>query len=205
MRIPNHWKRASHRTVAALTMLLAAGCSTLGGATDFDPDGFDRTPGWIAIRDIPAMLQKETTDCGAASLSMVLTHWDICMTMDDVTRNCPAIPEQGIQAKDLRDFARGQGLQSYLIHGSWEDLEKEIDQGHPVIVGLVKPARGGAVTHYEVVVAIHPGLRSVVTLDPAAGWRLNSKSGFQKEWEPAGFLTLVFSRGECIGPTQAAP
>jgi hypothetical protein len=41
------------------------------------------------------------------------------------------------------------------------------------------------------VVAIHPGLRKVVTLDPAAGWRENSYEGFVAEWQPAKRTTLV--------------
>jgi len=179
-----------------LALLGAAGCSSLGESTPFDPQELDSTPGWVAVRAVPVVLQREKTDCGAASLSMVLTHWKIGATLDDVVRDCPTIPERGIRAKDLRDFARAHGLRSYLIHGCWEDLGKEVGLGHPVIVGLVKPDGSGILTHYEVVVAVHPELQAVVTLDPARGWRRNSMSGFCKEWEPAGFLTLVFFPGD---------
>ena len=188
--------------VIAIALLGAAGCSSLGEATSFDPQDLDRTPGWVAVRTVPVILQQEKTDCGAASLNMVLSHWNVAASLDDVVRHCPMIPEKGIRAKDLRDYARSCGLQSYLIHGCWEDLGKEVGLDHPVIVGLVKPDGSGILTHYEVVVAVHPELNSVVTLDPARGWSLNSMSGFCKQWEPAGFLTLVFFRDD---PPQPKP
>jgi len=194
------WRCGLGRIVAAAALLGAAGCSSLGEATPFDPADLDSTPGWVAVRTVPVILQREKTDCGAASLTMVLSHLEVGATMDDVVRNCPAVPEKGIRAKDLRDYARACGLQSYLIHGCWEDLGKELGKGHPVIVGLVKPDGGGIMTHYEVVVAVHPELKSVVTLDPARGWCRTSQSGFSKEWEPAGFLTLVFFRGDSSEP-----
>ena len=127
---------------------------------------------------------------------MVVTYWNIPLSMDEVAKACPLVPESGIKAKDLRDLARKQGLQAYLFHGQWEDLEHEVGLGHPVIVGLVKPYLTGPLTHYEVVVAVHPEQKSVVTLDPGNGWRRNSLEGFRKEWEPAGFLTMVFFREE---------
>lgn len=185
----------TRRVLLAIALLGAAGCSPLGEATAFDPLELDRTPGWVAVRSVPVTLQKEKTDCGAASLAMVLAHWNVPAGSDDVIRNCPMIPEKGIRAKDLRAYARSFGLECYLIHGCWEDLEKEIGRGHPVIVGLVKADGSAIMTHYEVVVAVHPELKSVVTLDPARGWCEISRSGFCKQWEPAGFLTLVIFRG----------
>lgn len=180
----------------AIAFLSAAGCSYFGEATAFDPQELDQTPGWLAVRTVPVILQQEKTDCGAASLSMVLAHWNVGTTLEDVVHRCPMIPGKGIRAKDLRDYAKSCGLESYLIHGCWEDLGREIGRGHPVIVGLVKPDGNSIMTHYEVVVAIHLESQSVVALDPARGWCRTSMGDFCKEWEPAGFLTLVFFPGD---------
>ena len=175
-------------------LLCAVGCTHLGQSTPFDPQDLEATPGWVAVRSVPVVLQQEKTDCGAASLSMVLSHWKVDASLDDVARTCPTIPEKGIRAKDLRDYAKSRGLQSYLLHGCWEDLGKEVGLGHPVIVGLVKSDGSRIVTHYEVVVAVHPELNDVVTLDPARGWSRYERTGFCRAWEPAGYLTLVFFR-----------
>jgi ABC-type bacteriocin/lantibiotic exporter with double-glycine peptidase domain len=191
--------------LGAALLLSAAGCNYLGDATAFDPRELDQTPGWVAVREVPVVLQKDRTDCGAAALSMVLAYWQIPLTPEEVKGTCLVIEDLGIKAKDLRDLARERGLQAYLIHGRWEDLEVELRREHPVIVGLVKPYVSGALTHYEVVVAVHPERRIVVTHDPGHGWRQNSLEGLRKEWEPAGFLTLVFFRKETGPEAQGEP
>jgi ABC-type bacteriocin/lantibiotic exporter with double-glycine peptidase domain len=199
MRLPA-WRSTTGRVIVVISLLGGAGCSYFTEATTFDPKEFDTTPGWVAVRSVPVVLQEEMTDCGAASLAMVLSHWKLGTTLEDVTRKCPMIPEKGIRAKDLRDYAKACGLRSYLIHGRWEDLQKEVGLGRPLIVGLVKPDGSGIITHYEVVAAIHPELQSIVTIDPARGWCRNSRSAFCREWEPAGFLTLVFLREDPSQP-----
>lgn len=192
-------RRASLLPAMLLASSAVAGCNYLGDATAFDPKELDETPGWVAVRDVPVVLQKDRTDCGAAALSMILTYWKHPLSPDDVIRDCPIVEDQGIRARDLRELARARGLQSFLIHGRWEDLEAEIRRSHPVVIGLVKPYLTGALTHYEVVVAVHPERRIVVTHDPANGWRQNSQEGLRREWEPAAFLTLV------VFPAAAGP
>jgi len=186
---------------AALFAALAAGCAA-GGSTDFDPGVLETQPGWIAVGDVPVTLQKESVDCGRAALAMVLAHWDVPLDAAELASSAPLIPGKGFSAKDLRDFARKKGLEAYLIHARVEDLQRELCEGHPVIVGLVKFASSGVVTHYEVVVALNPGQGIVVTHDPANGWRQNTLDGFRKEWDPAGYLALVFVRRE---PRPADP
>lgn len=188
------------RILVALSLLAGAGCSYFGEATPFDPQEFESTPGWVAVRTVPVVFQEEMTDCGAASLAMVLSHWKLGTTLEEVARKCPMIPEKGIRAKDLRDYARGCGLKSYLIHGCWEDLQKEIGLGRPLIVGLVKPDGNAIITHYEVVTAVHPESESIVTIDPSRGFCKISRSSFCKEWEPAGYLTLVIFRDDPSPP-----
>lgn len=182
------------RLAAAALTLAAAGCSSAGEATVFDPDAFDVEPGWISVSVVPMVLQKESADCGTISLAMVLAHWGVPVAAGEFAVDAPLVPGKGTTAKDLRDFARKKDLECSLIHGRVEDLRRELSEGHPVIVGLVKQGPSGAVTHYEVVVALHPHRRIVVTYDPANGWRQNSFDGFREEWDPAGSLTIVFVR-----------
>jgi len=79
------------------------------------------------------------------------------------------------------------------VQGEIADLTRELTNGRPVLVGLVKPHRRGTLTHYEVVVGLHVGKGVVVTLDPAEGWRQNTLEGFLAEWTPAGRLALIVS------------
>jgi ABC-type bacteriocin/lantibiotic exporter with double-glycine peptidase domain len=179
------------RIAAILLALVSAGCSYLGTAEDFDPADLDREDGWIAVKGVPVILQKQDEDCGAAALAMALEYWRVPTSLEDVARECPPVPKDGIKAGALRDCAREKGLQPFLFHGAFTDFEKELSRGRPVIVGLIKPYVNGGLTHFEVVVGVHPRKEIVVTLDPAHGWRRNSYEGFLTEWEPARRLTLV--------------
>jgi ABC-type bacteriocin/lantibiotic exporter with double-glycine peptidase domain len=179
------------RIAAVLMALVSAGCSYLGTAETFDPADLEREEGWISVKSVPVVLQKEDEDCGAAALAMALAAWDIPICLEQVARECPPVPREGIRAGALRDCARNHGLQAFLVHGTFADFEQELSRGRPVIVGLIKPYVNGGLTHFEVVVGLHPRKGIVVTLDPAHGWRRNSYEGFLMEWEPAKRLTLV--------------
>jgi hypothetical protein len=45
--------------------------------------------------------------------------------------------------------------------------------------------------HYEVVVGLNRQKKSILTLDPAHGLRVNGRDGFATEWEKAGHLALI--------------
>jgi ABC-type bacteriocin/lantibiotic exporter with double-glycine peptidase domain len=182
------------RIAAVLVALASAGCSYLGTAESFNPVDLDRESGWITVKQVPLVLQEAEEDCGAAALTMALRHWQVPTSLEEVVRACPPEPDRGIKAGVLRDYAHRKGLQAFIFQGRLTDFEKELSQGRPVIVGLVKPYVNGGITHFEVVVGIHPEKEMVVTLDPARGWAKNGYSGFLTEWEPANRLTLAILR-----------
>jgi ABC-type bacteriocin/lantibiotic exporter with double-glycine peptidase domain len=192
--VPMQRIRREGSAVAAL--LAIAGCAGAAGSAEFDPGVLETQPGWIVVEDVPVTLQKESVDCGRASLAMVLAHWDVSLDAAELASPAPLLPGKGASATELRDFAKKKGLEAYLLHARIQDLRRELSDGHPVIVGLVKFAGSGVVTHYEVVVAFHPEQGIVVTHDPAGGWRQNTLDGFRKEWAAAGSLALVFVRPE---------
>ena len=179
------------RALASLALLtFASGCGYLGSARSIDPVEFDKDSGWLAVRDLKFERQKANNDCGAASVSMVLNHWGLPSTQEDIVAACPTSKE-GMKAGDLRDLIKKRGLTGFLIHGTFDDLKNELAAKRPVIVGLVKPYVQGGLNHFEVVMAIHPEQRRVATFDPAGGPRQNTFDGFLQEWEPSGSLTIV--------------
>lgn len=188
--------------VAPMLAGLLAGCSYLGTAESVDPRELTREAGWIVVPGVPLVLQQDDRDCGAAALSMVLSYWRVPTTIGDVTAGSPPPGGSGHKAGELRDYARGRGLDAYLIHGTPRDLQHELKRGRPLIAGLVKRHVSGPVTHYEVVVALHPERGLVATLDPSRGWQKNCLDGFREEWGPSGFLTLVVLPRE--GPASEA-
>jgi ABC-type bacteriocin/lantibiotic exporter with double-glycine peptidase domain len=181
------------RIALLLACCLGSACASAGytgAARDLKPHVLRSEPGWIAVDQVPLMRQHHLHDCGPTALAMVLSYWYPSVPAKRFT---PAEKtDRRLSAGELRDRAREHGLSAFVVEGTFEDIVHELQSKRPVIVGTVKPIGGGkGVSHYEVVVGIHPKSRRIATLDPAAGWRQNSLDEFLKEWAPSGRLLLV--------------
>ncbi|HEU4339511.1 MAG TPA: cysteine peptidase family C39 domain-containing protein [Planctomycetota bacterium] len=174
-----------------LLSVATASCSYLGSARDFDPAEFSRDPRWLRAGDVPLVLQRSEMDCGAAAAAMVLAHWNRPDSLEDVSAALPPDRPRGYQAADLKKLFEQRKLKAYALSGATEHVIEQLSRGRPAIVGLVKPAITGPMTHYEVVVAYHPVDNRVITLDPARGWRENSLDGFLDEWDPSKRTLVV--------------
>jgi ABC-type bacteriocin/lantibiotic exporter with double-glycine peptidase domain len=143
------------------------------------------------VPNVPFVAQKSDADCGPAALAMVLAHFGVSATLDQVTVLDPP-SEGGVRAGALRDVARGKGLEAFVVSGTLDDLVAQIDHGRPVLVGLAKPMVGSrAIAHYEVVVGINRPKHLILSLDPSRGPRQNSLEGFAREWVPTHQVTIV--------------
>jgi len=171
--------------------LLLGGCVRyVGGARAVTPGQLEGT-GWIRASQVEVVRQRTITDCGLAAAAMVAAHWQGPAASVEVMRR-PVPPKPGLRAVEVRELLASRGLAAYVIAGRFPDLEHELRAGRPVIVGTVKPQNDGrANRHYEVVVALHPANRRVVTLDPRAGWRQWSYEAFDTEWSAARRTTIV--------------
>jgi ABC-type bacteriocin/lantibiotic exporter with double-glycine peptidase domain len=177
----------------ALVPAMMACTSYRGSARPVAPSELATEPGWILIRDVPYVAQVGESECGAASVAMVVSYWTGAAPASVVAAFQP-VPASGLSAARLRDYARARGLASFVIAGTFKDLERELAAGRPVLVGLSKPmARKKVLDHYEVVVGLHRARRLVITLDPSEGWQQNTMEGFAREWQLAKFVTVVVS------------
>ncbi len=163
----------------------------MGSARSATPADLAAAEGWERIEGVPVVRQVAQADCGAASLAMVLGYWGRAFTRDQISAANPPTPEGGLHAATLRDLARRQGLQAFLIPGQLGDLDRELQRGHPILVGVVKRYGRRAYPHYEVVVGMSHRTQRILTLDPADGLRVDSREGFAAEWAAAGQVTLI--------------
>ena len=167
-----------------------AGCYT-GSARGISPERVAADPDWEVVRGVSFVPQHRDDDCGAAALAMMLSYHRLPTTQAEILAEAPS-REGGMTAGELRDIARRRGFVSFVIVGDWSDLEGQIQDHRPVLVGLVKPHWGGrARARFEVVVGINRARRRVLTVDPARGLREDSIEGFAREWTPAGRLIVV--------------
>ena len=192
---------AAASALAVLLLVGSGGCGYRGSAVDASPHAVAAEPGWITVRGVPLVEQEGKSDCGAAALTMLLAFWGNDASLAETAGALPPAPDGGGQrAGDLRDLARARGLEAFLVRGEFADLEEQLVKGRPVLVGLRKPVglprgkRQRVLSHYELVVGIHPARRQILTLDPAEGLRRNSLEGFAREWEPAERLALIAFR-----------
>jgi ABC-type bacteriocin/lantibiotic exporter with double-glycine peptidase domain len=181
---------------AAFTIALACagtGCvSHLGGGQPVDPARITAEPGWIAAEATPEVRQRSENDCGPAVLAMVAGRWHMPLALGEAAGAVGAPPERGAKLGELRKAARSLGLVAYAIRGDPATITYELRAGRPVIVGLLIPQdRRTAKSHYEVVVAAHPGSNELVSIDPGSGWRVRNLAEFDAEWEAAGRPALI--------------
>jgi ABC-type bacteriocin/lantibiotic exporter with double-glycine peptidase domain len=184
--------------VVLAVCLLASGCHSSVSRNLADPEAA-RADGWARVENVPEVRQSGREDCGAAALAMVLGHWGRRVTPGEIWAASPPSQGRGLRADALRDFARREGLQAFLVEGQPADLDRELGRDRPVLVGVVKRKGRRAYPHYEVVVGINRKRQRILTLDPARGARENSLKRFTEEWAAAGRLTLV------VFPSTPAP
>jgi len=174
----------------ALVGLSACHLSYTGGAKAVRQT--DVPPGWLHAAPTPVVVQGQRRDCGLAALAMVAGAWGRTWALPDLAHQLPPTGD-GVKLGRLRDFARTRGLEAYAVKGTFQDLEHELQAGHPVLLGLVLPFdQNTNLNHYEVVVAMNPADGTVVTRDPATGGLMKrSRKVLDLEWKTAGYATLV--------------
>ena len=183
---------SSLRRLGLLVLLGASACVRYAGpARSIEPSQIVAGDGWQRVPQMTLVRQHGDADCGAAAVAMVVGRWTQPTGVAEVRASAP--PSQGgLRARDLRDLLRARGLRAFVIAGSFADIEHEVGAGRPVVVGTLKRLSDRrARSHFEVVVAIHPARRLVVTLEPALGWRQSSYAGFESEWAGSGHTAIV--------------
>jgi ABC-type bacteriocin/lantibiotic exporter with double-glycine peptidase domain len=178
-------------TIRGLTLVVlaaAAGCATWGTAP------VQQEPGWVTVAGARAHPQQGPRDCGAAALTTVLGRFDPALRLEEVRRLTGPPDADGLSAARLREVARARGLQAFLFSGSLDDVDRELEAGRPVLVGVVRAHGRKALAHYQVIAGRQRNGDRLLVADPERGWTVISRQDFLTEWERARRLTLVVSR-----------
>lgn len=191
-----------------LALASVSACASYKGASrEVSTVALARQPGWVRLEDVKLVRQRGIKDCGSAALATVLGYLSpggpATLDREAIDAALREEPGRGLAAGQLRDYARQQGFDAFVIQGAVEDLEHEVQAGRPVIVGVHKPLSSGeALAHYEVFVGYHPDRREVLTLDPARGLRRFEVDGFIEEWRAAGQVAIVVMPRDAAGSSS---
>jgi len=151
----------------------------------------ERQGNWLMVRGVPRVMQQSSDDCGAAALTSVLRFWGRAATPASIEAQIGRDNRQ-LRAGDMVEYARREGLRSYVFFGTVADIRYELERGRPVLVGLGKQLDSKhAVLHYEVVIGYEPSQERMLLLDPDRGFQVDSVDGFSKEWMLSKGVTIV--------------
>jgi ABC-type bacteriocin/lantibiotic exporter with double-glycine peptidase domain len=180
----------SARIIALVGVITACAVPYTGGARAVKPTQLDDS--WLRASPTPVVVQKQMSDCGLAALAMVAGAWGRHWTVDDLSHQLRPC-KHGVKLGVLRNIARERGLQAYTISATRKDLERELANGRPVLLGLILPHdQKRNRSHFEVAIALHQRDGTLITIDPASGeWMRRSPKVLDIEWKAAGYAALV--------------
>lgn len=167
--------------ITGLSICAAAGAAELAGP-------------WL---DVP-FVEQQKNGCGAASIAMVMQYWEqhqgqsLLSDADPsrIFRSLYAESAHGIYASAMERYFQQNGYRAIAFNGEWADLERELQQGRPLIAAL-KPG-SGATLHYVVIVGIDAQQQIILVNDPAQRKLLSEdQSQFDREWKASGRWTLL--------------
>ena len=153
-----------------------------------------RLPSSHLIEGVPYIRQKRE-HCGPASLAMVLGHYNVILSQDELAEEFYRKEISGSLNLDLLISARRHGFDAEVPEGSRSLLKKFISRNIPVIV-MVRPSPDPEKYHFMVIYGyddenelfrIHSGK----TRDGTIGYQ-----EFDRIWKPTGKWMLLVERKE---------
>jgi len=139
------------------------------------------------VENVPFFPQEEF-QCGPASLAGVLNYWGLNISPAEIAADIYSPGAQGTLGVDMVIYAQKKGLQASQYRGRWEDLKRNIDFNHPLIVLVDDGFWVYQRNHFMVVVGYNE--RGLITNSGKEQHRFISFARFFKSWERANFWTL---------------
>ena len=155
----------------------------------------DPTSIWL---DVP-FVQQTREGCGAACIAMVMQYWDRKEGLahrgeadaSTILTRLHSPEAHGIYASSMKSYLDEQGYRTFVVRGTWDDLDQHLRKGRPLIVAL-KPTGSSKIFHYVVIAGMDSANNLVMFNDPA-GRKLSKldRRTFEKEWKATDNWTLL--------------
>ena len=140
------------------------------------------------IENVPFYPQK-AFQCGPASLAGVLNYWQVAVTPEEIAAEIYSDSARGTLDLDMVSYADRKGISVRQYEGSIEDIKRNIDLGHPLIVLVEYGFWIYQSNHYMVIVGYNEDGILANT-----GRKQNKSISFKrflKSWEKTAFWTML--------------
>jgi predicted double-glycine peptidase len=174
-------------------VLVVAGCATVESQFPKADGVFPRNV--LYVEQVPFYPQTQY-QCGPASLAAVLNYWGQDVTPEVIGQAIYRPQMKGTLSLDLWQYAKSQNVHAAIRQGSWEFLELQISRKRPVIAFLNLGFQHAPIGHYEVVVGLDPGDKSVITYSGVTKNERMSYARFKAAWEKTKFWSLLIESKE---------
>lgn len=136
------------------------------------------------LTDVPFHPQ-EAYQCGPASLAMLVNWQDVAITPQQLTPKLYIPGKRGSLQVELLSNTRQLGLIPYVLKPSLEDLLREIDAGHPVLVFQNLALSWYPQWHYAVMVGYDLPNDEIILRSGRDRRRINDLELFERTWQRA--------------------
>lgn len=149
------------------------------------------------IRNVP-FFPQEVNYCGPSTMASVLNYWGYQVSLDEVAGKIYTPKLNGTITIDMMNYAKGAGFYAAWAKGSINQLKKEIESGHPLILYLdlgysALPAGHPTVSsgHYIVVVGYDDEKKGIIVYSGEDKDLFIPYNKLHKVWGKTGFWTLL--------------
>lgn len=145
-------------------------------------------PNDAAVLDVPYIRQTSLTDCGPASVSMMLQYHNIEFDASKLPSQIMTDPKHGSDMYPVVQYLKGLGAEPTLFYPpNVETLIWSIRKGVPVLVTQAMSEKEQSTVHAVVVIGATDSGDTLVIHDPFYGKRVSlNVSTFDRRWIMAG-------------------
>ncbi len=143
------------------------------------------------IPDVPFFAQ-EAYQCGPASLAGVMNYWNAGITPDEIAREIYSKPAGGTLDLDMVIYPQRKGMLAEQYSGGMDDLRKNIDAGHPLVVLVDYGFWMLQSNHFMVIIGYNE--RGVIANSGKEKAVFIAEKDFLKTWERTKFWTLLIKK-----------
>ncbi len=145
------------------------------------------------IENVPFYPQT-AYQCGPASLAGVLNFWGVNVTPDEIAQEIYSKSARGTLNIDMVLYAQKKGLDAVQYEGSMDDLRKNIDSRHPIIVLVDYGFFSIQANHFMVVIGYNED--GIIVNSGKDREKFISEKDFISSWKKTKYWTLLIKKGE---------